>query len=156
MVAEVKSLKEWIFRRAITRATAKCSPSRIPMSGDRLLRRDYFSTILSDFSEGDVLVDATSVDGVVGRAWVAAPNGSYGRGEYAAPVTIPFDRAALAKVEYTYYLRQYEFRECSSAILWLRLLGRSYRLTAWKEDFRQVVTTGRRWSDGGGWICCNG
>ncbi|MGQ7908766.1 hypothetical protein [Burkholderia sp. BC1] len=130
------SLREWTFRRAMARVTAKRSPSRIPLSGERLMQRDYFSVALSDLTEGDVLVDALVGNFIEGRVWVPPiePNKS---GEYVTPVTIPVARAAMAKAHYTYYLRQYEFSESDSATLWLRLVGGYYHLVAWREDARQ-------------------
>ncbi|HDR8909204.1 hypothetical protein [Burkholderia multivorans] len=130
------SLREWFFRRAMARVTAKPSPSRIPLSGERLMQRDYLSATLSGLAEGDVLVDALAGDVIQGRAWVE-PTDSAERGEYAAPVEIPVARAALAKAHYTYYLRQYEYSESNSATLWLRLVGGYYHLDARREDFRQ-------------------
>ncbi|ABX19398.1 TPA: hypothetical protein QDB15_006372 [Burkholderia vietnamiensis] len=100
------------------------------------MQRDYFSVTLSDLAEGDVLVDALERGDVVGRAWVPATDeGKYG--EYAKEVRIPLHRAAAARVQYTYYLRQYEYNERDTVTFWLRLLGRDYRLHAWLEDARQ-------------------
>ncbi|WP_157643742.1 hypothetical protein [Burkholderia ubonensis] len=130
------SLREWFFRRAMARAVAKRAPSRIPLTGERLLQRDYFSATLSGLAEGDVLVDSMSGNDVVGRAWVP-PADPDKYGEYATPVTIPIDRAARSEVEYTYYLRQHEFREHKSTTLWWRLLVGYYHRNAWMEEFRQ-------------------
>ncbi|RQP98863.1 hypothetical protein [Burkholderia stagnalis] len=131
------SLREWFFRRAMARAVAKRAPRRIPLTGERLMQRDYFSATLSGLPEGDVLVDALTRDEVVGRAWVAIPGDPQGQGEYSKDVTIPVTRAAAAQVHYTYYLRQHEYNESDSATLWLRLLGGSYRRDARKEEARQ-------------------
>ncbi|KVS51664.1 hypothetical protein WK39_27350 [Burkholderia cepacia] len=130
------SLREWFFRRAMARVVAKRSPSRIPLTGERLMQRDYFTATVSGLAEGDVLVDALAGDVIEGRAWVD-PTEPGKRGEYAAPVEIPVARATLAKAHYTYYLRQYEYSESNSATLWLRLVVGYYHLVAWREDDRQ-------------------
>ncbi|QTD95556.1 hypothetical protein [Burkholderia anthina] len=50
------SLGERIFRRAIAQAMAKRAPDRIPLTGERLMQRGYFSVTLSGLDEGDVLL----------------------------------------------------------------------------------------------------
>ncbi|WP_394144652.1 hypothetical protein [Burkholderia multivorans] len=129
-------VREFFFRRAMTLAMAKRAPDRIPMSGERLMQRDYFSVTLSNLSEGEVLIDKFDGDAVVGRAWVTLPERGE-QGEYATEVRIPVSRAAVAKAQYTYYLRQYEFNENNAVTFWLRLIGGDYRVHAWTEDVRQ-------------------
>jgi hypothetical protein len=75
---------------------------------------------LIGLDEGDVLVDALVDDVIEGRAWVG-PTDQNRYGECATSVSIPVARAALAKTQYTYYLRPYEYSESNSATLWLRL-----------------------------------
>ncbi|MBR8048870.1 hypothetical protein [Burkholderia multivorans] len=130
------TLREWFFRRAMAHVTAKRSPSRIPLTGEKVMQRDYFSATLSDLDEGDVLVDKLAGDVIEGRAWVG-PTEQTEYGEYKTPVKISVARAALAKTEYTYYLRQYEYKESDSATLWRRLVTGYYHLDAWREDARQ-------------------
>ncbi|WP_175719032.1 hypothetical protein [Burkholderia anthina] len=130
------SVRVWFFRRAMARVTAKRAPNRIPLSGNTLMQRDYFTATLNGLAEGDVLVDALSGDVIEGRAWEEATEAGR-HGEYLTPVTIEVARAAQATAHYTYYLRQHEFSESSSAALWLRLVGGYYRLDVWREEVRQ-------------------
>lgn len=126
------TLEEWFFRRAIALIVAHPAPDQIPLTGDRVQTRDYLIGHLSGLDpEGEVLVGGMSRSGVMGCAWRGRDNGGF-----TDEVTIPYERARHASVEYSVYLRRHEFRENNSFALVLKCWARWYRICAWWKEFR--------------------
>ena len=123
---------EWFFRRAVALLVAHPAPDRIPLTGDRVLTRDYLIGHLSGLDpEGEVLIEGMSRNGVTGSVW-----GGREAGGFTDEVTIPYERARRASVEYSVYLRRHEFRENSSFALVLKSWAHWYQFSAGWEEVR--------------------
>ena len=129
---EIYETGRQVFRRAIALVVAHPAPDQIPLSGDRVLARDYLIGHLSGLDpEGEVLVGGMSHTGVTGRVW-----GGRDAGGFVEAVTVPYERAKRASVEFSIYLRRHDFRENSAFALVLKHWARWYRFRVWWNEAR--------------------
>ncbi|CAJ0716958.1 hypothetical protein LMG8323_03419 [Ralstonia mannitolilytica] len=120
------------LRAALRKISGRMAPQIIPLSAPRVYGRDYFTATMS-FLDGraDVLVSGYSRSLIRGFAWNAAEE------LYQDSVELSLDDAVSAEFDFTYYLRQYEFRTNSPIRLWVGLVLPLYRFAAWRHDAAQ-------------------
>lgn len=119
----------WL-RRALQLAARRVSPSRIPLSGDRLQDRDYYTvTLNADDPQDSFLLSGIKGDTVLARPW----NGEIYVDE---PVEIPLCRFVGLGISIQYYLRRYDFHSRSSFKFVLASLLGWYRLVAARRDLQ--------------------
>lgn len=109
-------MKNWLYKLAIRRALLKKSPDRIPLSGERVFLRNYYTANLGDNEHRwRFIVQREVADGFVGL-WFEKI------GKESEERTINFNKLAEYDILIVHYYKELEIRFSSAIEFWLNNL----------------------------------